>query len=86
MSNSKFLSESGWKDMASKNGVKDNGLLKKLADFRGLHVGYFNNFSLLPCKLAGIMFRVASRSEIAAEPHGDGPRRNFSEARRDDNS
>ena len=34
MSNSKFLSDSGWKDIAAKNNVKDNGLLKKLADFK----------------------------------------------------
>ena len=34
MSNRKFLSDSGWKDIAAKNGVKDNGLLKKLADFK----------------------------------------------------
>jgi peptidoglycan hydrolase-like protein with peptidoglycan-binding domain len=34
MSNSKFLSDVGWKDIAAKNNVKDNGLLKKLADFK----------------------------------------------------
>jgi hypothetical protein len=34
MSNSKFLSDSGWKEIAAKNNVKDNGLLKKLADFK----------------------------------------------------
>jgi hypothetical protein len=34
MSNSKFLSEVGWKDVAAKNGVKDNGLLKKLGDIK----------------------------------------------------
>ena len=34
MSTSKFLSDSGWKDIAAKNNVKDNGLLKKLADFK----------------------------------------------------
>ena len=34
MSNSKFLSDSGWKDIAAKNNVKDNGLLKKLADLK----------------------------------------------------
>ena len=34
MSNSKFLSDSGWKDIAAKNNVKDNGLLKKLADIK----------------------------------------------------
>jgi len=34
MSNSKFLSDVGWKDVAAKNNVKDNGLLKKLADFK----------------------------------------------------
>jgi len=34
MSNSKFLSDVGWKDIAAKNSVKDNGLLKKLADFK----------------------------------------------------
>ena len=34
MSNSKFLSDNGWKDVAAKNNVKDNGLLKKLADFK----------------------------------------------------
>lgn len=32
MSNSKFLSDVGWKEIAAKNTVKDNGLLKKLAD------------------------------------------------------
>ena len=36
MSNSKFLSDSGWKDVASKNKVKDNGLLKALADHKRL--------------------------------------------------
>ena len=34
MSNSKLLSDIGWKDIAAKNNVKDNGLLKKLADFK----------------------------------------------------
>ncbi len=34
MTTSKFLSDSGWKDIAAKNSVKDNGLLKKLADFK----------------------------------------------------
>ena len=34
MSNSKFLGEAGWKDIAAKNNVKDNGLLKKLADIK----------------------------------------------------
>jgi hypothetical protein len=34
MSNSKFLSDVGWKDIAAKNNVKDNGLLKKLQDFK----------------------------------------------------
>jgi hypothetical protein len=34
MSNSKFLTDGGWKDVAAKNNVKDNGLLKKLADFK----------------------------------------------------
>ena len=34
MSSSKFLSDVGWKDIAAKNSVKDNGLLKKLADFK----------------------------------------------------
>jgi len=34
MSGSKFLSGSGWKDVAAKNNVKDNGLLKKLADLQ----------------------------------------------------
>jgi hypothetical protein len=34
MSTSKFLSDSGWKEIAAKNNVKDNGLLKKLADFK----------------------------------------------------
>lgn len=34
MSTSKFLSDSGWKDIAAKNNVKDNGLLKKLSDFK----------------------------------------------------
>ena len=34
MSTSKFLSDGGWKDIAAKNNVKDNGLLKKLADFK----------------------------------------------------
>jgi hypothetical protein len=34
MSTSKFLSDSGWKDIAAKNSVKDNGLLKKLADYK----------------------------------------------------
>lgn len=34
MSTSKFLSDGGWKDTAAKNNVKDNGLLKKLADFK----------------------------------------------------
>lgn len=36
MSNSKFLSDKAWKDLASKNKVKDNGLLKALADYRRL--------------------------------------------------
>ena len=36
MSNAKFLSDSGWKDIASKNKIKDNGLLKVLADFKKL--------------------------------------------------
>ena len=36
MSNSKFLSDSGWKDLASKNKIKDNGLLKVLADHKRL--------------------------------------------------
>ena len=36
MSNSKFLSDSGWKDVASKNKIKDNGLLKVLADHKRL--------------------------------------------------
>jgi hypothetical protein len=36
MSNSKFLSDSGWKDVAAKNKVKDNGLLKELADYKRL--------------------------------------------------
>ena len=37
MSNSKFLSDIAWKDMLSKNkGVKDNGLLKVLADYKRL--------------------------------------------------
>ena len=30
MSISKFLSDVGWKDIAAKNNVKDNGLLKKM--------------------------------------------------------
>ena len=34
MSNPKFLSDGGWKDIAAKNNVKDNGLLKKLADLK----------------------------------------------------
>jgi hypothetical protein len=37
MSNSKFLSDGGWKDVAAKSGVKDNGLqslLKKLPDLK----------------------------------------------------
>jgi hypothetical protein len=34
MSNSKFLSDMGWKDIATKNNVKDNGLLKKLAELK----------------------------------------------------
>src|SRR5262245_26959390 len=34
MAISKYLSDSGWKDVAAKNNVKDNGLLKKLADFK----------------------------------------------------
>ncbi|MBL0147452.1 MAG: hypothetical protein IPP87_01420 [Ideonella sp.] len=33
MSSSKVLSDGGWKDVAAKNSVKDNGLLKKLAEF-----------------------------------------------------
>ncbi|MEO8312320.1 MAG: hypothetical protein ABI520_14205, partial [Caldimonas sp.] len=36
MGNIKFLSDSGWKDIASKNKVKDNGLLKALADHKRL--------------------------------------------------
>ena len=36
MSNAKFLSDSGWKDIAAKNNVKDNGLLKVLAEFKRL--------------------------------------------------
>jgi len=36
MSNSKFLSDSGWKDVASKNKIKDNGLLKVLAEHKRL--------------------------------------------------
>jgi hypothetical protein len=31
---SKFLSDSGWKDVAAKNNVKDNGLLKRLTDLK----------------------------------------------------
>lgn len=31
---SKFLSDSGWKDVAAKNKIKDNGLLKILADHK----------------------------------------------------
>ena len=34
MNTSKFLSDAGWKDCAAKNNVKDNGLLKKLADLK----------------------------------------------------
>ena len=36
MSNSRFLSDSAWKDLASKNKIKDNGLLKVLADHKRL--------------------------------------------------
>lgn len=36
MSISKFLSDSAWKDLASKNKIKDNGLLKVLADHKRL--------------------------------------------------
>lgn len=36
MSNSKFLSDSGWKDISSKNKIKDNGLIKVLADYKRL--------------------------------------------------
>lgn len=36
MSTSKFLSDVGWKDVAAKNKVKDNGLLKELADYKRL--------------------------------------------------
>jgi len=36
MSASKFLSDAGWKDIASKNKIKDNGLLKALADHKRL--------------------------------------------------
>jgi len=32
----KYLSDSAWKDVAAKNDVKDNGLLRKLAEFRKL--------------------------------------------------
>ena len=36
MSNSKFLSDGGWKDVASKNKIKDNGLLKILMEHKRL--------------------------------------------------
>ena len=36
MSNAKFLSDSGWKDITAKNKIKDNGLLKVLAEFKRL--------------------------------------------------
>ncbi len=39
MSNSKFLSDSAWKDVAAKNKVKDNGLLKLLAEHKRLDEG-----------------------------------------------
>lgn len=39
MSNSKFLSDSAWKDLAAKNKVKDNGLLKMLAEHKRLDEG-----------------------------------------------
>ena len=34
MSNSKLLSDSGWKDVVAKNKLKDNGLLKALSDLK----------------------------------------------------
>src|SRR5512132_2663372 len=34
MNVSKALSDSGWKDVAAKNKIKDNGLLKLLADYK----------------------------------------------------
>jgi hypothetical protein len=36
MGNSKFLSDGGWKDIASKTRIKDNGLLKVLSDHKRL--------------------------------------------------
>jgi MoxR-like ATPase len=43
MSNSKFPSDRGWKDVASKNKIKENGLLKVLADHKRVDTGKFDD-------------------------------------------
>ncbi len=68
MSSSKFLSDAGWKDAAAKNKIKDNGLLKILADIKRLGDDkHDESLKLLDeaLKLAG---QLKKAKEVAAAP------------------
>ncbi len=68
MSSSKFLSDSGWKDTAAKNKIKDNGLLNTLVAFK--RVGEDKHDETLKVleealKLAG---QLKKAKDVAAAP------------------
>ena len=66
---SKVLSDSAWKDVLSKNkGVKDNGLLKTLAEIKGLREDEHDDAQGLLEQLQKLVAQLKKSKEIAAVP------------------
>ena len=66
---SKVLSDSAWKDVLSKNkGVKDNGLLKTLAEIKGLREDEHDDAQGLLEQLQKLVAQLKKSKEIAGVP------------------
>ena len=66
MSISKALSDSGWKDVSSKNKIKDNGLLKLLADHKRIDEARHDEAIASLDQIAKLATQLKKTKEIAA--------------------